>query len=135
MLKATWKNNRCRYGRVEKRLDRFLVIERIVENHHFIRQWVGKSGLSDHFPIFLEFKNAPVKPPSPLKFNKIWLKDESFIDLITNGWAHYELGNRNSAAFQFAENFRNLKEVIKAWAVENERVMPENFNRLNWSYL
>ena len=103
---------------MEKRLDRFLVTNNIVDNHRFIRKWVGKGGLSDHFPIFLEFKNGPVKPPSPLKFNKTWLKDESFMAFISNGWAPYDLGNRNSDAFQFAANFRNLKDGIKTWAVD-----------------
>lgn len=92
VLKPVCKNNRCREGRVAKRLDRFLVTKKIVDNHHFIRQWVGKGGHSDHFPIFLEFKNGPVKPPSPLKFNKTWLKDDSFMALISNGWAPYDPG-------------------------------------------
>ena len=82
---------------------------------------MGKEGLSDHFSIFLEFKNGLVKPPGPLKFNKIWLKDESFIDLITNGWAHFEPGNRSFATFQFVDNFKNLKEVIKTWAVDKRK--------------
>ena len=51
VLKPVWKNNRCREGRVAKRLDRFLVTKKIVDNHHFIRQWVGKGGHSDHSPF------------------------------------------------------------------------------------
>ena len=82
---------------------------------------MGKGGLSDHFPIFLEFKHGLVKPSSPLKFNKTWLKDESIIDLIPNGWVHYAPGNRFTTTFQFAENFRNLKEVIKTWAIDKRK--------------
>ena len=104
-----------------KRLDCFLITEKIVDNHHFIRQWVVKGGLLDHFPIFLEFKNGPIKPPSPLKCNKTWLKDESFIDLITNGWVHFAPGNRNSAAFQFEANFRILKDGIKTWVMDKRK--------------
>ena len=51
-LKPTWRNNRCGEGRVAKRLDIFLVSERMVDRHHYIRQWVGSGGHSDHFPIF-----------------------------------------------------------------------------------
>ena len=82
---------------------------------------MGKGGLSDHFPIFLELKDGLHKPPCPLKFNKIWLKDESFIDLITNGWAHFTLGNGLIVAFQFADNLKNLKEVIEPWASEKRK--------------
>ena len=76
-LTPTWKNNRCGKGRVVKILDHFLFTEMIVDRHHFIRQWVGKGGLLDHYPIFLEFKNGPIKPPNPFKFNKTRLKYDS----------------------------------------------------------
>ena len=58
-----------------KRLDRFLVTDKVMDMHHFIKKWVGCGGHSDHFPIFLEFRRGPLKPPSSLKFNKTWLKD------------------------------------------------------------
>ena len=38
--------------------------------------------------------------------------------MITNGWVHFAPGNRNTYAFHFAENFKNLKEVIKTWVVD-----------------
>ena len=120
-LTPTWKNNRCGKGRVAKILDHFLVIETIVDRHHFIRQWVGKGALSDHYPIFLEFKNSHVKPPSPLKFKKIWLKDEGFWALNSNRWIPFDLGNQITPNFQFAVNIRNLKDAIKSWVVEKRK--------------
>ena len=92
-----------------------------MDNHPFIRQWVGKGGHSDLFPIFLEFKNGPVKPPSPLKFNKTWLNDEGFVNLISSNWIPFDPGNRISTAFQFAENIRRLKVTIKALAVDKRK--------------
>ena len=65
LLKPTWKNNRCGEGRVAKTLDRFLISERIVNNCHLVRQWIGSGGLSDHSPIFLELRDGPNKPPCP----------------------------------------------------------------------
>ena len=118
ILKPIWKNNRCGDGRVAKRLDRFLISERIVDNHHLVRQWIGSGDLSDHSPIFLELREGPNKLPCPLKFNKTWLQDESFIALITDGWVNYRLGNVNSASFHFAANLRHLKALIKPWAHE-----------------
>ena len=38
ILKPTWKNNRWGEGRVAKRLDRFLISERIMDNRHLVRQ-------------------------------------------------------------------------------------------------
>ena len=93
----------------------------IVEKHHFIKQWVWKGGLSDHYPIFLEFNNSHVKPPSSLKLKNIWLKDEGFRALISNRWIPFNPGNRSTATFQFAADIRNLKDVIKSWAVEKRK--------------
>ena len=77
-LKPTWHNNGCGDGRVAKRLDRFLVSEKMLDRQHFMKHWVGCGGRSDHLPIFLEYRTRPIKPPNPLKLNKTWLKDESF---------------------------------------------------------
>ena len=85
-LKATLRNNRCGDGRVAKRMDRFLMAEQVMDMTHYLRQWVGCGELSDHLPIFLELMNGPTQPPSPMKFNKTWLKDESFTNLLTDLW-------------------------------------------------
>ena len=77
---------------------------------------MGVGGNSHHLPIFLEYRNGPIKPPSPMKFNKTWLKDDSFRMLITNHWAHYAPDSRLSTTFQFAVNFHNIKASIKSWS-------------------
>ena len=69
-----------------KEVDRFLVTDQVVDRIHYLRQWVGCGGLSDHLPIFLELRNGPTQPPSPLKLTKTWLKDESFTQLLTDLW-------------------------------------------------
>ena len=86
-----------------------------------MKQWVGCGGRSDHLPIFLEYQNGSVKLPSPLKFNKTWLKDESFRQLILSNWVSFNLDIRLSIAFQFTDNFFRLKRLIKNWAMEKRR--------------
>ena len=115
-LKPTWRNKRCGNARVAKRIDRFLVAERLVDSLFLVRQWVGSGGLSDHFPIFLEVKKGPINPPSPLKFNKSWLKEESFKHLFLSHWIPFGRDNDRSAALQFADNIKRLKVFIKEWA-------------------
>ena len=82
---------------------------------------VGKGALSDHYPIFMELENDHVKLPSPLKFKKIWLKDEGFRAQISNRWIPFDPGNQSTANFQFAVNIRNLKDAIKSWAVDKHK--------------
>ena len=99
-----------------KRLDKFLVAEQLVDRYFLVRQWVGSGGNSDYFPIFFEIKQGPINPPSPLKFNKTWILDESFKNLFLAHWRiFYETLDR-TAAFQFAENIKRLKGEVKAWA-------------------
>ena len=108
-LKPTWHNTRCGDGRVAKRLDHFLISELMLDQQHYMRQWVGCGGCSDHLPIFLKYRNGPVRSPSPLKFNKTWLKDESFQQLILSNWVPFNPDNRLSATFQLAENTSWIK--------------------------
>ena len=89
----------------------------MVDKIHQIRQWVGCGGIYDHLPVFLELKIGPTQSPSPLNFNKTWLKDESFLLLITSSWIHFNPIILVSAAFQFAANFKRLKGEIKEWSV------------------
>ena len=117
-LKPTWHNNRCGDGRVAKRLDRFLISEKMLDHQQYMSQWVGCGGRSDHLPIFLEYRNGPIKPTSPLKFNKIWLKDASFRQLIHINWVPFNPENRLSTAYKFADIFSQIKRFIKSWAVD-----------------
>ena len=91
---------------------------------------MGRGGLSDHCPIFLEFKNGPVKPPSPLKFNKTWLKDEGFLDLISTSWIPFDPRNRKTVAFQFATNIKILKDAIKSWAVDKQKRVDRELQQI-----
>ena len=99
-----------------KRIDGFLVAEQLVDRFFSVRQWVGSGGLSDHFPVFFEIKKGPINPPSPLKFNKLWLQDETFKNLFLTHWIPIDGDDDRSTAIQFADNIKNIKVVIKEWA-------------------
>ena len=108
-LRPTWRNNRCGEARVAKRIDRFLIAEQLVDRFFLVRQWVGSGGQSNHSPIFFEIKKGPINPPSHLKFNKIWLQDESFKNLFLSHWNPTVGANVRSAALQFVDNIKRLK--------------------------
>jgi len=120
-LKPTWRNNRCGENRIAKRIDRFLVAEQLVDRFFQVKQWVGSGGRSDHFPIFLELQKGPINPPSSLKLNKVWLQDDSFKDLLLNQWTPFDRGLDGTAAFQFADNIKKLKRLIKDWSKAKNR--------------
>jgi len=67
-----------------RRLDRFLIKERLLGNFHNYREWVGLGGLSHHSPIYLEISGHDHKPKEPLKFNATWLKDPEYLCLVSD---------------------------------------------------
>jgi hypothetical protein len=50
-----------------RRLDRFMVAERVMEEADQIKSWVGESDFSKHFPVLLQIEKDDKKPPSPFK--------------------------------------------------------------------
>ena len=51
-----------------------------------------------------------------MNFNKTWLLDESFKNLVLAHWRIFDETLDRSAAFQFAENIKRLKGEVKEWA-------------------
>ena len=64
------------------RLDRFLVIEDWDAHFGGVEQSLLQRPVSDHFPILLEGGGGLVRSPLPLRFENMWIRDESFKDLI-----------------------------------------------------
>ncbi len=82
-IQATWRNNRIRENELATQLEWFLVKEHV---HHLglnIRQWVGSGGHSEHLPIYMEMEGCRARPEGPFKFYSTWLKEASFINLVT----------------------------------------------------
>lgn len=92
-----------------KRLDRFLVTDPLLETANWIRQWVGNFGDSDHNLILLQIAKGGEKPPSPFKFNKDWLKQSDFVELIIELWVPFDPGTRILAPIQFVTNIHRAK--------------------------
>jgi hypothetical protein len=61
------------------------------------------------------------KPTNPFKFNKTWLEDDSFLGLIKEHWIPFKQDHPQSAAFQFTENLKRIKEVVKPWASQKRK--------------
>lgn len=124
--KPTWRNRRTGEHRIAKRLDRFLISERLASLVPLFRQWVGEGGNSDHFPILLEFSKPPHKPASPFKFNSLWLQEESYIKLFHETWRHPRHDLEGSKAGRFMENLKRLKKATIVWASERRRKQSED---------
>ena len=52
-LNPSWTNRRVGEDRIEKRLDRFLLTENLMDENMIFKQWVDSGAASDHLPICL----------------------------------------------------------------------------------
>eukprot|EP00253_Pinus_taeda_P032108 PITA_32108 len=89
-----------------------------------IRNWVSSGGLSDHLPIFLELDNGRDKLKGPFKFCSTWLKDASYINMVTDFWKRNPLGERVSVTDGFIHNLAELKKMSRNWA--HNKILQED---------
>ena len=54
-------------------------------------------------------------------FKIIWLEDESFFKMIKEHWIPFRQDLTLSAAFQFTENLRRNKDVVKPWDIQKRK--------------
>ena len=86
-LSSSWTNCRTGESCVAKRLDRCLVHEGILEILRDIRSSTINSTISDHFPIYLFWRASSTGRGMPFKFNRIWMEDPTFSELVREVWA------------------------------------------------
>jgi len=123
-LQPTWRNNRIWNDGLACRLDQFLFREKLLDHGFNNRQWVGSGGISDHFPIYMEIYGGHGKPKGPFKFFSTWLKDASYIHMVTYFWKRNPPDARGNIAKGFSHNLTELKRLSKIWA-HNKRVKDD----------
>jgi hypothetical protein len=81
----SWRNFQTNKGAVSKRLDGFLVSEPMMNNNLLMKSYASTEDLSDHFSILFNLDSGGESPPTPSKFNQVWLtKDDYEHSLNTN---------------------------------------------------
>ena len=97
------------------RLDRFLVNEEWDCHFSGSRQCVLSRLVSDHFPILLEGGGLR-RGPSPFRFENMWLKVESFKDLLRSWWEGDNFNGTES--FILVEKLKVVKSKLKEWNID-----------------
>ena len=83
----TWRNGRKGPDYIEKRLDRFLISEKLVSLGIRYRSWICNDKILDHMPILLQLDSGSDIVSYPFKFNAVWMEDQDFVSLVKNSWA------------------------------------------------
>ena len=115
-LKPTWTNRRIGEDRIAKRLDRFVLVERMLSMDLMIKQWVDSIGDSDHMPICLEILRKPKNPASLFKLCVAWIINEDVLSLIQSNWIPYIVDEGSQVVAHLAQNMAHVKTTLKSWA-------------------
>ena len=111
----TWRNGRSRDEGICKRLDRFLVSESLLPSFSSYRSWAYPSDVSDHYPICLEWGPFSHVPCRPFKFNRAWLMEVEFKQLVWSSWNETLVSTDYSHMELFTHKLSRLKCFVKKW--------------------
>lgn len=96
-------------------LDRFLLSDNLVRNWNIFGQWIGKSDISDHFPIWMKF-NKNYWAPKPFCFNNCLLKHKNFLLFAKLEWTKCMVNGRGD--FILYEKLKSFKSSLRIWNKE-----------------
>lgn len=100
---------------MSKRLDSFLLAEKLTENISRFRSWILRSSIYDHKPICLQLDGVPYVPRYPFKFNHSWVRDEYFCQLVRSSWRDIYIPRNANAMDRFGYKVKGLKILVSKW--------------------
>lgn len=110
----TW-NNRCSgFSNIAEKLDRILLWGDWDRFPWLLQAEILPITGSDHYPIYARIHEDEVPERCPFKFEKMWLREARFLDMVAGWWkeATQRFGNK---AFIFFKKLQFIKEKLKQW--------------------
>jgi hypothetical protein len=108
------------------RLDRFLVVETLLEEDPAIEANILPKTGSDHWPIsFLPGHRSNTKIQT-FHFEKFWLSHPDFQRLAKSWWAQAEI-EHGTCMYKFQQRLKNFKQLLKLW---NKTTFGNIFQRM-----
>ena len=87
----SWNNRRGGAQQIAKRLDHFLVYDKIITLGGLLDASVLPTVESDHWPIALSWHSQGTPLHKPFKFEKLWLTHPTFMDSVSSWWEDMSL--------------------------------------------
>lgn len=86
--------------------------------------------ISDHYPITLHWHQDDFHGSFPFKFNRIWLEDPTYSDLVKEIWCREE--NRYPSHMRsFIEKLWILRQATKKWEINKKRHLNGELEAIN----
>lgn len=94
------------------RIDRFLLLDNMINRWGVVGQFIGDRDISDHCPVGLVKDNIDWDPKL-FKFNNEWFSSDSFVPFMEEEWKNLNVESRGD--FFLKEKLRLLKDKLRRW--------------------
>lgn len=111
-VQYTWANGRHGRRYTEKRLDRALCNNQLLDICSSISASTLIKQQSDHYPILLELQMNEESQPHQFKFLKMWTLHEECKNLVASSWRERYVG---CDMFVLSQKLKSLKSKLKTW--------------------
>ena len=119
----TWNNHRVDDEHIGKRLHRFLVHENLVEILGNMKSCVHRTYISDHLSILLKWRMENIHWGIPFKFNRVWLEDKDYNDLVTSTWVKTGQTMEDSGMLTLTHKINIIKSRSRTWEIRKLQQM------------
>lgn len=109
----TWENGRSDKAYVAKRLDRFILHVSLIDKMGMPFSSIEKVFISDHRLKVLGWKNKGFRKGYSFKFNRTFLEDPAFSDLIKNLWCERLPFNPHFIFMTFRDKMDFVRKEVK----------------------
>ena len=108
----TWSNKREGLANIKERLDRGMCDPKW--QRIFPKAGVRhlRASTSDHRPILLDTHIDNCKLNRPFRFEAMWTKDESSVEVIERAW---DINVEGSQSFKLAKKIKRVGDELKSW--------------------
>jgi len=112
----TWTNRRLGFSNIAKKLDKFLFKGDLSKFLYSLECKILPISGSDHYPIHLEIIREGRLARCPFKFENMWFKDPSFMELVKQWWT--QINQEGFKFFNIVTKLKYIKKNIKVWNKE-----------------
>lgn len=118
-ISPTWDNGRSGEFYIAKRLDCFLLHDLLIERLGLVSFEIISCHISNHRPIILHWCRKDFHWGLPLKFNRIWLDDPSYSDIVKKIWCNAK-SRFPSHMRSFMDKLWTLRRETKKWEINKK---------------
>eukprot|EP00253_Pinus_taeda_P017747 PITA_17747 len=120
ILTHTWDNGRTGDSYIAKRLDRAIIQANVIDQMGMPFLSIGNESISDHWPIFIQWRQRPFSQHFPFKFDRTFIEDPVFILMVTTAWRDSAITD-SSCAPSFHTRMKFIRSIVKSWQTANKK--------------